>query len=133
MIPQNVYLASRYSRKEEMREHAFELRSFGSRVTSSWLDETYESGINITDLTNDVNRDIAEVDLSDITSSDVLIFFAEDQNNQPPRGGRHVEFGYALANGLTIYVIGEKENIFHYLPNVKEFPTWESFVAEVYL
>lgn len=125
-----IYLASRYSRKDEMRNRAEYLAGFGFTVTSTWLEEKYDPNIKITDIADDTNRELAAIDLYDIDRSDTLIFFAEDQNNQPPRGGRHVEFGYALARGLDIVVIGVKENIFHYLKPIKVYPDWQTFLRE---
>lgn len=123
-----VYLASRYSRREEMKEHAIELEENGFVVSSSWLKETFDPNMTLSALEEADHQEIAEHDLDDVIGSDIMIFFAEDQNNQPPRGGRHVEFGFALALGVEIYVIGEKENIFHYLPNIKVFPSFEDLM-----
>lgn len=39
------------------------------------------------------------------------------------RGGRHVEFGVAVASCKRLVVIGPRENIFHHLPRVEVFPT----------
>ena len=70
----------------------------------------------------------AVIDLEDVDRADSLLFFAEDPLIGTPRGGRHVEFGYALAKGKRCIVIGGEENIFHYLPNVMHFPTVSAFL-----
>jgi hypothetical protein len=42
------------------------------------------------------------------------------------RGGRHVEFGAAVATGKRLIVVGHRENLFHHLPGVEFFdgPKW---------
>jgi hypothetical protein len=38
-------------------------------------------------------------------------------------GGRHVEFGYGMAKGKRLVLIGERENVFHDHPSVEVYPT----------
>jgi len=38
------------------------------------------------------------------------------------RGGRHVEFGLALAQGKHLILVGQPENVFHHLPQVRVIP-----------
>lgn len=109
-----------------MRNVAEQLSERGFIVSSTWLQEDYPLNMNLDGLTPEQHAEIATQDLEDVISSDKLIFFAEDQNNQPPRGGRHCEFGYALALGIDIYIVGNRENIFHYLPNLKVVPNLEA-------
>lgn len=45
------------------------------------------------------------------------------------RGGRHVEFGMALALGKRVIVVGPRENVFHLLPEVEVHVNWNDFVA----
>jgi len=115
-----VYLASQYARKNELREYAFELEDIGIHVTSRWITEEPASLI-------DQNEKIlwARYDLIDVADADVLVFFAEDPEKQPRRGGRHVEFGFALALNKTVLVVGGIENIFHNLPEVQHFENFE--------
>jgi hypothetical protein len=40
------------------------------------------------------------------------------------RGGHHVEFGYALAQGKRIILVGHRENVFNYLPEIEFIETW---------
>ena len=44
------------------------------------------------------------------------------------RGGRHVEFGLAIAWGKPVYLVGERENVFHWLPQVRVFPALDEVV-----
>lgn len=127
MVGNYIYLASRYSLKETMLKYAATLTSYGLQVTSRWLLEEHSPTVSMTDIPDKTNEQIAKDDLEDIVRSDIMLFFCEDQNNQPPRGGRHVEWGYALAMGLRIICIGEKENIFHHLPQITHYATFEAF------
>lgn len=45
------------------------------------------------------------------------------------RGGRHVEFGMALALAKRCIVIGPRENVFHLLPQVEQYDSWEQYLA----
>lgn len=46
------------------------------------------------------------------------------------RGGRHVEFGIALEREIPIFVIGPRENIFHYmLTRVQHFENLDDLRA----
>lgn len=68
-------------------------------------------------------------DLEDIAAADGFLFFAEDPQIGIPRGGRHVEFGLALALAKVVEVIGPSENIFHLLPDVVHFASFEDWLA----
>jgi len=115
-----VYLCARYSKNPEMREVAEYLRlSFGMTITSRWINGSHEIGDRSTD---EGRATLAHEDFEDLKAADCLLAFSEPPrtvSNQ--RGGRHVEFGIALALGLPIFVVGPKENVFHYLPPVRNF------------
>lgn len=110
-----AYLAARYDRRDELREYAEKLRKeLHFNITSRWLEESLPLTINLNDVSDEVNALSAEIDLADVSDADCLIFFSEDPTEGFKRGGRHVEFGIALAQNKPIYIIGPKENIFHY-------------------
>jgi len=102
-------------------------------ITSRWLDQDPTSGY--AGGSNTAGRVFAERDLEDIMMADGFLFFAEDPAIGIPRGGRHIEMGYALAIGKTIEVIGPVENVFHMLEDVVHYPTFEEWleakIAEV--
>lgn len=118
-----AYLAAAYSRRERIQKVAAYLESKGVEIVSTWLQETYSPTIDIRTLPGGINQALAEKDIEEIRSCDTLIFFAEEQDAQPPRGGRHVEFGVALGLGKRVVVVGAKENIFHHLPLVEVIPS----------
>lgn len=122
----NIYIAARYSRKEEMKKVRDVLQKAEFAVTSSWLDEPHGANTQLNELSDSLNEEYAQVDIDDINRADRILFFSESVLT--PRGGRHVEFGYALAQGKSIDVVGPKENIFHYLPGVYNYPTFIDYL-----
>ena len=110
----DIYLAGQYERRDEFREYAHELLAQGYNVTSRWL-------FNEQDMRLASPSEIklfAKTDLDDVARSNVLIAFTEPENagGTSTRGGRHVEFGYALNLDMEILIVGpRRENVFHYL------------------
>lgn len=126
-----VYLAARYSRKKEIKALVPLLLEHGIQTTSRWLDETGSDTAHLNEFTPAFCRETAHIDLADIEEADSFVFFAEDPTVGTPRGGRHVEFGYALAKGKEIHVIGDYENIFHFLPNIRSHRSVDDFLEAV--
>ena len=114
-----IFIAASYSKKVSVWEAAEILESRGHDVVSTWHQEIYLPTVQLGELADDALRDLAVRDIKELSSCDALVFFAEPQENQPPRGGRHVEFGIALALGKRVIVIGKAENLFHYWPKVE--------------
>lgn len=130
-MPSRIYIAGRYSRREEFAEHAVKLRRCGHTVTSRWLDGNHEitDGRSVRGADEDRAR-FANEDWCDLTLADVCISFTEPPDAKASRGGRHVEFGIALALNKKCIVIGDRENVFHYMPEVDFYPTWLHFVRD---
>lgn len=132
-IPIKVYLAARYSRNAEMREVRDILASFGMEVTSRWIDlhpdivGNHEESKG-EDALNRAPKECAPLamhDLDDLARSNWVINFTGQGGR---RGGRHVEFGYALATGKRLFVVGPREHVFHTLPAVEHLPDTASLV-----
>jgi nucleoside 2-deoxyribosyltransferase len=123
-----VYLAARYSRKKEIKSLVPLLAENNIKTTSKWLDETGSDTAHLDEFTPSFCQATAYIDLADIEEADAFVFFAEDPKVGTPRGGRHVEFGYALARGKRMIVIGGQENIFHYLPEIVHYQTVQDFL-----
>lgn len=124
-----VYLAAQYAKKDLMNAYAEELRAEGIEVTSRWLQETHDLKIplNSSELTDAEKTEYAIQDLEDIIDSDWIVFFAESHDKQPPRGGRHFELGFAYGKlGTQCMVVGERENIFHYLDDIVIASDWNT-------
>jgi len=124
-----VYLASRYDRREEMKEHRKVLESHGITVTSTWLDEKGSPTSDLGDESEVFYIEHAVKDLVDLEAADAIVFFSENPLEGFKRGARHVEFGYALRADKKMYVVGKyKENIFHYLGYIERFDTLEDLI-----
>lgn len=126
--PIKVYLASRFGRQEEIRQHRERLRSLGFVVVSRWLDEEWSSARG-QPVTHQHKTMWAAYDYDDVRSCDVMINFTEPEDNSYGRGGRHVEFGLAMAWNKRLVVVGHRENVFHHLPFVEFCETFEQAVA----
>lgn len=126
-----VYLAGRYSQKEDIKVKARELESLGIEVTSSWLEEPHSPQVGLTELTPDLARFYAHQDLTDIYRADLVILFTVDPNTPTVRGGRHFESGFAHGLGRPLILCGPRENVFHYLPSVKQYDTWAELLTAI--
>lgn len=122
-----IYLAARYTRYLELQQPVRDLLSLGHTVTSEWLLNPYNNGDNGYAFGGDdaYVQSEAERDIQNVRDSDMLIVFSEDEGHLA-RGGKHVEFGIALALGKRLAVVGRKEVLFHYLPNVEVYSTWQA-------
>ena len=119
-----VYLAAQYSWRERIKAYAKELEAVGVTVTSSWLRERSKPDVDIPGLQQRFLRQHAESDIADIKAADALILFTVAPSHRTKRGGRHVEFGMALAWGKRVVIVGPRENIFCFLPQIRQFETF---------
>lgn len=127
----SFYLAAQYNRREQVEEKAEDLRRRGFKVVSSWHDRNagdsmVEDGVG-GDSSDLRGQQFAIQDLMEVDMCDAIISFTEERgasNAAAVRGGRHVEFGYALKGGKLMYIVGSRENIFHTYPNIRFFTGW---------
>ena len=122
-----IYLAARYSRYQELQGYATELERAGHEVTSRWIQGNHQiSDKELSEEAAEARRiQFAQEDLADLFKAELCISFTEVPRGSNSRGGRHVEFGIALGVGKPTYIVGHRENVFHCLPQVQFFPTWE--------
>jgi len=116
----SVYLAARFDRRDQLRGYRAELNDMGIDVTSRWLDNHGMGERD--DATNGVMiytpADLARCaleDRADIADADVFVTITETPDVGYTSGGRHVEFGIALALEKPILIVGPVENVFHEL------------------
>lgn len=116
-----IYLAGRYDRRDEIRAYAEVLKTHNFDVTASWLWGPIRD-----------NQAAAFQDVQDIQAADVFMLFTGGLEGLTDNlqedlvwllalgnsGGRHVEFGMALQLQKRVIIVGPKENVFHYLPQV---------------
>lgn len=139
-----IYLASRYSRRLELCGYREELQKSGYLVQARWLNGGHQlsnSGIPIgesgealvegddgqSEKAAQLRARLAADDWEDLTSADIIISFTEAPRSNASSGERHVEYGIALGLGKRVIVIGYRENIFHWLPQVEFYQSWEEF------
>ena len=115
--PLRVYLASRYQARLLMAEWRDKLEALGFAVTSRWITGAHELGHDAADYDAE-NRRFAKEDLEDVRAAHILVAFSPREHFKTGRGGRHAEFGYALADGKKCVVVGEREHVFHWLADV---------------
>jgi nucleoside 2-deoxyribosyltransferase len=95
--------------------------------TATWLDLQGYASIP----GDDAQRAKAAVTCErEVKEADVLILIAEPDGERV-RGGKHVETGMALALGKRVYVLGKRENVFHWHPAVTVCETLEQLISEV--
>ena len=111
-----IYLAARYSRRQELLGYAAQLEELGHSVTSRWLagnhqirDDQLNDGLDELALAQRYARE----DLVDVAQADLVISFTEEARSTTSRGGRHTEYGFALALRKRLWLIGPRENVFH--------------------
>ena len=144
----NIYLAARYSRYPEMQTSAIELMRAGHIITSRWIWGSHQiSDEALEDQAHEAQRcQFAIEDLTDLECANCLISFTEVPRASTSRGGRHTEFGYALHSRrehdrtkgsymmragryYRLIVIGHRENVFHCVPEVEFYSSWDAFKA----
>jgi nucleoside 2-deoxyribosyltransferase len=124
------YLSSRFSRREELRGYAEQLRAQGHDVTSRWLFEDHRIPDAGDPRREEFAARFAREDFDDIDKADFFVAFTEPVGGSlPGKGGCHVELGYALNLGIEIAVVGPRVNVFHYLPEVAWYATWDEFLT----
>ena len=126
-----IYIAARFSRRPECNDLAHRLKSLGHEITSRWVkpetDHVLPTGLSAQAADAERQRFALE-DFQDVLACDAMVSLMEEPRNNS-RGGRHVEFGMAIALGRACYIIGPRETVFHHLPGVRHFETTEQFLA----
>lgn len=110
-----IYLASRFQDQAEMREWARKIDAAGLTVVSSWVLKDVDPNHDVRDTSDDGNRMAAVRDINDIEKADIVVAFSPPEHFKTGRGGRHAEYGYAIARGMRIVIVGQREHIFHWL------------------
>lgn len=131
--PYKVYLAARVSRRPDLQRWIANLEECDIEIVSRWAlkgsDHTAPS--EGSPLAPPLDRErYALEDLEDIHACDAVISLMEEPRTAT-RGGRHVEFGYAMALDKQLWIVGPKETVFHELPNVRHYSSWGECLAEL--
>lgn len=127
-----AYLSARYSRYKEMQLIASDMRQVGWEIISSWIGGNHhvlEQAKDAEDFERRM-RLVAEEDLRDLARADALVFIGETPGPYEG-GGRFFELGWAFARNMDVYVIGPRQIIFEWLPQVKHYESLSDFLAKV--
>jgi hypothetical protein len=115
------YIAARYGRRDDAKKLAALLIELGHEVTSRWI--TSEEHINGT------KAECALVDFRDVMMCETLVSIQEEPRGAAGgRGGRHIEFGMALATSKKVIAVGPRETIFHELEQVVHYDNLDQFL-----
>ena len=120
-----IYLASRYSDKAQIQKYADDLKFAGFECTSNWLKEPHQPDSMLSVLTPDLKIEYARQDVSDVLRSNVFVVFTAEEDTPIIRGGHIFETGLAYAAKIPILVVGPRQCLFHWLPDIQICPTWE--------
>lgn len=116
-----VYTAAKYGQMLEMREVCSKITIAGHETTAQWVDGKEA---------NDTQTAAAVMDFEDVKRADVLMAFSDKRGRLNTGGGRHVEYGIAMALGKRIMVVGPRgEHVFHAWPGVEFYDTAEEAIA----
>lgn len=128
----NIYIAARFSRRPEANRLAHILNGMGHNITSRWVqpdcDHVMPTGLS-EQAEDSERRRFAIEDLEDINACDCVISLMEEPRSNG-RGGRHIEFGYALALGKRMVIIGPRETVFHHLDQVEHYKTIRFYLKQ---
>lgn len=129
-----IYLAGRYSIRNQLKEHRDTLRMLGHEVTSRWLDysdehpeyfppETPDDQRSATLLSSshvapEIREFVAKMDADDCERADVIMLFTHELGR---RGGMFVEWGIGIALRKVLIVIGPAINVFQHYPGTFQF------------
>jgi nucleoside 2-deoxyribosyltransferase len=127
-----IYLASRYERREELCIYKTILESFGYISTSRWLlgNHGMLKGVD-PESSAKKNAQFAKEDLEDINKADFVLLFTDPPKTILKGGGMFVELGYAVARYIPVIIVGPRENVFCYLPEITVFNSWDEFLTEM--
>lgn len=117
-----IYLAARYARREEMEGYANLLKEDGHEVTARWV---YGGETGLSD------EDIALLDYDDVEAANLVVGFTDAFGSSQTGGARHFELGLAAAMGHALYIVGPREIVFHHLPEIEQFNSFEDFRKEI--
>jgi nucleoside 2-deoxyribosyltransferase len=108
-VPLGVYIAAPFPLRNHGTLARSGLLSMGLISTAHWLDVEKEEW----------NDEWARIDLADIDRATVFLLINPPEWRQEGTGGRHVEFGYAVARHKDIVIWGERTNLFHSLSHIQ--------------
>lgn len=121
-----LYLAGRWSNRENIQQKANQLKRMGFFITSRWHSDPNHLVFRDATSPEEIawNDTLAHHDMEDLYSAEAIVYFAEHGS----RGGSHVEFGMAIAWGKDLILVGPRSHVFTFFCQVICYETWEDFL-----
>jgi hypothetical protein len=125
-----IYLAAAWSRQQEIRDVAKKLSDAGVEITSRWLEEKGPApGQDVLKY----RRETAFLDIQDVRQADMLVRFTDDLSSETipsylGTGARMFEFGMAWERGMPVVIVGGRQNVFDFLPNIIHLKNVEELI-----
>lgn len=110
-----IYIAAHSQDKAKALKECLE--AFGHQVVSRWIISDTKFGQGVAAYSDAERRSLAVMDEEDVRACEALVLIAEAEGRMVP-GGKHVETGIAMALRRPIFVVGRRENLFHWHPSV---------------
>lgn len=129
--PLRVYVAARWDDRGDACIAKAILEEHGVVCTSTWLTPHDNQSMDALKAKGSVVQECREKavkDFEDIDGSDCVLLLSAKKSHRNGTGGKHVETGYAMARGKPVFVMGERENIFHYHPMVRVVDSVSAFL-----
>lgn len=89
----------------------------GHEITARWLHEPFGATGNYTEAER---HRIARMDADDVARADALVLIAGPDKYS---GGKFIEAGIAIGMGKRVVIIGRRENMLLWLPDIQCFDT----------
>lgn len=116
-----IYISS-HSRKLGNKIAELIVQRTGHKINARWLDMPYTPTSSMTHVDK---QQAADVDLSDIYSSDILILVSGKDKYS---GGKFVEAGFAIGLNKQVIILGQRENVLLYAPGTLLFEEFEDML-----
>lgn len=121
-----IYLSAAMSRRDEIQGYADQLTAGGIRVVSTW--HSRNEPIHDHELTANQRWEIAYRDLYELRQADSVVFFGDPDSTYTGTGGKFVELGYALGIDTFVYLVGNREGVFTFIPEIAHTETWDEML-----
>lgn len=122
-----IYIAASWERRLAAAELRDTLLAAGHKVTSRWIDGEGSSADYVHK--DEQMAQYALKDCQDVMSAEGLVCITGDAHDERTRGGKHSELGGALFTGKRIFLLGPREQIFHWHPAVRVASTKKELIA----
>lgn len=133
-----IYLAGRYSIRDQLKEHRDTLHMLGHEVTSRWLDFEDENPDQFADeharntdsshVSAEFRKFVAQMDVDDVKAAHVVMLFTNELGR---RGGMFVEWGIGIALDKVLVLIGPEINVFQHYPGTLQFNSFKEALDHV--